>query len=234
MDAWQNTPDGKSSNKPIDPQKGADKGASIRSVSNSDIPVADMHRVLPRQVSTGVSRGVQAQGSRNFQMNPGNAQQVVNDGTTNRVLLGNTVGDWGLKVSKPGFDVTTATNEQLIFNSSQNVFKIVQGPKQVTVTCAAGSTIGNASVAHGLEGFVPIPMGFLNGASISTVGSNLSLPLPSFGTATIDTTNHVIDFGTWLFVTADETYFHATVLNSTGSAVSYIVTYYLLQESAST
>src|SRR5260221_9771691 len=33
-------------------------------------------------------------------------------------------GSYGMWVSKPGYDVITATGDQLVFNSNQNIFKI--------------------------------------------------------------------------------------------------------------
>ena len=54
------------------------------------------------------------------------ASVKVNDGTVNRVSLGLlSDGSYGLKVSPENVDVLTADDSELIFNSSQNVFKIV-------------------------------------------------------------------------------------------------------------
>lgn len=57
-----------------------------------------------------------------------------------------------LKVAKEGFDALTATNDQLIFNSAQNVFKIATtntATVSVPDPIAAGATV-TTPVAHGL------------------------------------------------------------------------------------
>lgn len=81
-------------------------------------------------------------------------------------------GTYGLWVSKPGFDVTDAnapTNNTLIFNSSQDVFKIVL-TGSTTLTRLAGNTTGTKTIAHNL-GFVPAAQCF-----IEVAGAFLPLP----------------------------------------------------------
>jgi hypothetical protein len=52
---------------------------------------------------------------------------LYSDGSTNRVLMGvDSAGSEVVKISKAGFDPQTATNDQLIFNSNQDIFKIVE------------------------------------------------------------------------------------------------------------
>jgi hypothetical protein len=81
---------------------------------------------------------------------------LVNDGNNDRILLGfqkdgfGTGVDYGLKISKDGEDVKTASNDNLIFNSAQNVFKIV-GAGTMTVNKAGGSETGSDSIQHGLK-----------------------------------------------------------------------------------
>lgn len=81
--------------------------------------------------------------------------QVFKDDTgTRRVLLGKGAdGFYGLKVSKEGEDVYTAANDQLVFNSDNNVFKIV---KTDTVTLPLDYSDGSTTwtIPHNL-GFVP-------------------------------------------------------------------------------
>lgn len=55
------------------------------------------------------------------------------------------MGDWGIRVSKPGFDVKTCADYDLIMSSSFNLLK----------TKSVGTTSG--TVAHGLS-YVPIYM----------------------------------------------------------------------------
>lgn len=55
----------------------------------------------------------------------------------NRVILGNLGSVYGLKVSKPGIDVTTATDSQLLFNTQNNFLRtIITG----TISLGAGTT----------------------------------------------------------------------------------------------
>lgn len=74
-------------------------------------------------------------------------------------------GTIGLKVAKAGVDVTTATNAQLIFNSSQDIFKIantVTGTLTLTFTTQSSGSSGTftanststLTLPHGL-GIVP-------------------------------------------------------------------------------
>lgn len=56
----------------------------------------------------------------------------------NRIILGNLGSTYGLKVSKPGYDVTTAASQDLLFDSTNNNFfkSIITG----TLSLAAGTT----------------------------------------------------------------------------------------------
>lgn len=85
------------------------------------------------------------------------ASILVNDGNTNVVQLGSlgTSGQYGLKVAKPGFDVTTTTNDNLIFNSNQNALKVVQsGEITMPSTTLAAGGLTSVVVSHNL-GYVP-------------------------------------------------------------------------------
>jgi len=59
--------------------------------------------------------------------------------------------DYGIKVSRPGYDVKTATPEQLAFSSKYSTFKI-HARDSGTVNSASGG--GLATIAHGL-GYTP-------------------------------------------------------------------------------
>ena len=71
---------------------------------------------------------------------------VVSDGTNNRVLIGydkdgfGTGKDFGIKVSKEGYEVSTTGDANLIMNSAYNMFKIV-------ATGTATLTLPNPTVA---------------------------------------------------------------------------------------
>lgn len=133
-----------------------------------DVPQMEMDRVLPRQQSTGLARGVQQLGSPNLAVDSGENQIIVADTVgqvnTNRVLMGNqSVYGEGFYVTKPGIDVKTAKSDaDFIFNSNQNVFKIVEtGTTNVTTPAAISSA--NFTINHNL-GFVPITIAYINNA----------------------------------------------------------------------
>ena len=87
--------------------------------------------------------------------------QIFNDQTDRRVLLGKGKSDfYGLKVSKPGFDVYDAGDDDLIFNSDNNVFKIVLSGV-TTISVAAFDTYEEVNVAHGL-GYAPLVVAYVD------------------------------------------------------------------------
>lgn len=97
------------------------------------------------------------------------------DNNNSRILLGQLPdSSYGMWVSKVGQDVTTATlNSQLIFNSNQDVLRVVQtGAINVNVS-GAGDFQGQ--VAHGL-GVIPAFIGYID--SVPIAGSNVWLQLP--------------------------------------------------------
>lgn len=101
-----------------------------------------------------------------------NARDVVDifkdDTGTRRVLLGRGAnGFYGLKVSPAGVDVYTATDDELVFNSNNNVFKIVQSGTAtipaLSITAAGAGWYQDTttiSVAHGLS-HVPLVIAFI-------------------------------------------------------------------------
>jgi len=52
------------------------------------------------------------------------------------------MADWGMKISKEGFDVKTCTDDQLVFSSKLNTLK--------TKTTGSINAYGIQSIAHGL------------------------------------------------------------------------------------
>lgn len=116
----------------IDPMGTSYNLTQPESSNDATLPEMELERTLPRQVSTGVSRGVQQLGTPNIYVDSGSNQIIVsktdNQVTTNQVLMGNqpTFGE-GFFVTKPGIDVAQANStEDFVFNSNQNVFKIVK------------------------------------------------------------------------------------------------------------
>lgn len=78
-----------------------------------------------------------------------------NDGSKNRVLISPT----GMKVSQAGYDVNTATDAQLVFNSAFNLFKIIKSGT-ISVAVAGGGT-NTTSISHGFS-FAPGVIAWVN------------------------------------------------------------------------
>lgn len=91
-----------------------------------------------------------------------NRSRIIRDESgVNRVIMGRYPdGTYGIKVSKPGNDVTTAAGKDLIFNSNQNVLKVVHSGDFV-LTHPAGTASVTATFAHNL-GYVPAVLGFIS------------------------------------------------------------------------
>lgn len=111
--------------------------------------------------------------------------EIFKDDTgTPRVILDNN----GLRTSPAGVDVTTATNAQFTFNSTQNVFKIVDTgviatPDVSGFTASTGkfnATSSSNSVAHNL-GYTPIVIGATSVTSSGTVTNGGILPITVYG-----------------------------------------------------
>lgn len=82
------------------------------------------------------------------------------DNTNARMIEGKLPdGSYGLWVSKPGFDVTTATADQLVFNSNQNIFKIVKTDTTsipaVSFPGTGGIVFQSIIIPHGLS-YIPV------------------------------------------------------------------------------
>lgn len=149
--------------------------------------------------------------------------QIFKDDTgTRRVLLGKGAdGFYGLKVSKVGEDVYDAGNDDLIFNSSQNVFKIVSSGT-ASIAFAADGTTETTTIAHGL-GYKPIVFAFINQSGISQTLPHVGVYI---GGANAGKTYQIISWG----VDSTNVYFYnQSQLQGTASPD---ITYYLLQETA--
>lgn len=90
-----------------------------------------------------------------------------NDQGVPTVLLGlrpnTTPSQRGLYVSQDGVDVTTASDNQLIFNTSQDIFKIAVPPITVPLTltlATSGVSFGLNEVAHNLP-YIPAYLAFI-------------------------------------------------------------------------
>lgn len=207
-------------------QSSMPKGASVNSVENSEVGGGeDNQRILARQVPSGTSRGVQQLGGPSLYADSGNKQIVVND-DIDRVLMGNqpNFGE-GFYVTRSGINVLTATKpEDFIFNSNQNVFKIVKSATYTLVATAATSSV--YTLPHDL-GYTPVAIVYLN------FGINNSAPLPTWASININTVDIVVEFQSFYDFYCDEKNVYIEFFNATGTPIgNYPVTYYILQETA--
>ncbi len=223
------------------------------SVPAAEVPMMPMERVLPRQTSTGTARGVQQLGSPNVYVDSGNEQIVVakSDSANSsipRVLMGNQVNKGeGFYVTKPGIDATTAKNDDdFIFNSNQNVFKIVRiysisTPAYSTAVCTAGQVLNDIfafSFRHDL-GFTPAYVAYVQGKD--TNGDPVDWLLPWGGHGVFNDSIKWLDFTIRMatteqyFILQLETFISAIGAIADGSVnvLSYTYHIYLLQETAS-
>lgn len=68
------------------------------------------------------------------------------------------MSEYGIKVSKPGVDVRTATNKDLVLDTSRNCLKL-DNVATATITISGGS--GTKTLAHG-QSFIPVVIAFIN------------------------------------------------------------------------
>jgi hypothetical protein len=103
------------------------------------------------------------------------AQTFKDEMGVNRIQLGKQPdGTYGLKVSQPGIDVLTATDDQLVFNSNNNLFKItLSGELDISVPVIPSGTdwsFAGASIDHDL-GYSPMIIAFVTYDSPQSVGT---------------------------------------------------------------
>lgn len=158
---------------------------------------------------------------------------AVQDGT-NKAIMGfyGEANKFGFKVAEDGVDVLTASDDQLIFNSENNVFKIVSSNSfSVGGTSMSSGSTTTTTVPHGL-GYIPVIHIYVNAEAVAALqggGGLTGLPLtyvvvpnaPMFTIQyRIDEDNLYIDFINHLGGT----------VNITGYTWDF--KYYLMQETA--
>lgn len=141
-----------------------------------------------------------------------------------------------LKVAKEGYDALTATDDQLIFNSSQNVFKIVNtvDVSLNVVLTGTGAATASATVAHGLS-YTPAYNAFITIdptlAALSPIPAENG-PNPFLVMTTTAGGLTVIGF-LQVSVNATNVTFAGQISASGSATLSNSATVYLYQESAS-
>lgn len=187
---------------------------------------------VPIDVALGITSGATQSpsmvnmGQRNIDMRSGNL--FVRDANNPRIFLGqqnvNGTDFYGMKVSKPGFDVTTATNDNLIFNSSQDVFKIVKSGTIAVPTNVTSGVPLITLIPHGLS-YVPIPLIYFtfDGSSYQQLPAATGFAVTSV----------FVGFNDWIYATTDATNIEIVFYSAvTGNYGTLNYKYFLLQESA--
>lgn len=161
-----------------------------------------------------------------------NFQQLANslnpyqlsDGSNNILSIGkDSTGAYSVKIAKPGFNAYDAVNSNLVFNSSQNVFKIVQSGT-VTLPGTTAGTTGTVAYNHNL-GYYPIVLAYM-----AFAGSYLTLPYINLITSGAND-GKVASIIHWATDTSTVT-FYWDVATFTSNTSSVSIKLYLLQESA--
>jgi hypothetical protein len=222
---------------------------SADNLTNSYVTISDTavspesDRIQPRQTASGVTRGIQQLGSDKIYSDGGNNRIVVEDTTNPKVLMGNqpTFGE-GFYVAKAGVDAATNTDaNNWIFNSNQNVFKIIStGTGSVTVGNGDTARDKTTIIPHGLD-HVPIVVGFIQNPSGDIQGSigEVQCPYGIYGlTNTGSFPSVLLPLLQYYYVGADATNIYLVVLSSDVSFYSqlkqtFTFKYYILQETSS-
>lgn len=247
---------GEDQRKPLEPKSiisGALPGATqIRIGGNQNILIDGLHQRVSVNTSGGnISVGVQSDGTVNLTLNDGvnnvlrlgnagggNTGLVFNDSANDRIFIGkNSTGNYVAKLSQSGRDVKTATNDQLIWSSDFNSFKIVATatvPITVPDPFTPGSSPLTKTIAHGLS-FTPVALGYVSipaGAGVVGAGVLTNLPAMVGGSGSISA---------FAQIAADATNIYLYVRNNTASnlvgapfGTDWTFRYYILQETAAT
>lgn len=201
---------------------------AIHSIDNKTEGVQDqMQQVREGLGTTSISPVIE--GQEQGYVTTRDAQILVNDGTYNRVAIGQrNDGTYGIKVSKSGNDALTAANSNLVMSSDFNMFKIVATG---TFTFTADNpytagTIYTTSVNHNL-GYEPVHLVYQKAQP--SLGSQLHLIPRTANDATATFAQQSIPYIDSTTLTLSWSAGGAAVYN--GSVWTY--KYYLMQETAS-
>lgn len=165
-----------------------------------------------------------------MQIESENRTKVIKDENgVNKILLGKGQdGKYVLKVAKDGIDVLIATNDQLIFNSSQNIFKIVE-TNNTTVTVSGHGTFTSTPIVHGLD-FTPGVIAYITQIPGSTSSGWSQLPFIFAVQPGAGSTTHAINaIAKSIVDDTNLTFYISHIDSSIGNGV-WNITYYLLQE----
>ena len=193
----------------------------------------------PNELAKGTSLNDNlALANQNFQaLDDENRTKIIKNGSTPVLLMGyqqdgfGTGINYGFKVSKSNgsggfYDVTTATNSQLAFNSAFNTFKIVSSGTISIPAVTAGTTYFDA-VTHNL-GYVPAVLAYKSDAT-----PTYYVPLPAVFIDATGANAGKVNLTVYTQVTSSAIYFYTIVPTGFSTSSAFTIRYYLLQETAS-
>lgn len=164
-------------------------------------------------------------------------------------------GTTALKIAKPNIEVATARNDQLVFNSAQDILKVVQTgtatvPSSGAIAPSSNSELTLVTVVPHNLGFVPIVQIYASlatflytGGLFSTLPSYAPLPILEAGSILYTPPNNVqtgtssfISYYLWYAVDNTNLYIQTFFATSSGTGTvtsgTVPIKYYLLQETA--
>jgi hypothetical protein len=96
-----------------------------------------------------------------FRMTPTTWTWYDKTSNTARAIIDTSNDTFSMKVSQSGYDVTTATNDRLVFNSANNLFKIIKSDIIEVPVVPAGGLI-NTTTSIGISStYTPMAIGTL-------------------------------------------------------------------------
>lgn len=162
-----------------------------------------------------------------------NNRVVSTDGTDDRFIIGTRPdGSRGPYLSQPGFDVKDASDDQLIINAGQNVFKIVHSGT-LSNTKPANSLFNTVTYSHGL-GFTPAIVAYMFDGSVYFGLPYITSFLSGTGAGLINESDSysvsstLVSFG----IHTPDLSWASTTNPQYSSSVTRTMKFYLLQETA--
>lgn len=182
------------------------------------------------------------------QIDSENQTKIIRNGGTPTILFGKQTNgfngqDYGLKIGKPGIDVTIAADTDLAFSSAFNYLKVASSATVSVPFSAVGGQIQTTSIPHGISGVPPFQCYVIDPLSTTEPAYNAGLTNQS-GAHILPFIAHTISVGTsldahvYITAAADATNLNITVWddfswNGGGNpyADSYQIRYYIFAES---
>lgn len=163
----------------------------------------------------------------------GNFGLMVGNGVVFDLFAGSDAsGKRVVKVAKEGFDARTATDDELIFNSGQDIFKIVDVLSEpFSFVTGAGETTQAVTITHNL-GYSPLRQSSITGSLLYIAPTDAPIPLIVPGSATATGLNLALVVADVL-ADATKIQYSISIFAGSGNTISGTITAYILQETAS-